>query len=181
MPTFKQFVSTGVVLAAALFLAGMAQAAGPGLGEPATAHDFDVYDSSVLPNGEGLPPGSSSAAQGKAVFEAKCAVCHGANGEGKPADALVGGQGTLNTPKPKKTVGSYWPYATTFFDFVRRAMPYNAPKSLSNDELYGVVAYVLFLNEIVPQDLVLNAQTLPKVAMPNRNGFVNAWPNDQNR
>jgi cytochrome c len=93
-------------------------------------------------------------------------------------DALAGGAGTIVTPKPVKTVGSYWPYATTLYDFIRRAMPFNAPQSLSNDEVYAVSAYVLFLNRLVPADAILDAATLPKVAMPNRDAFVSAFPSD---
>ena len=109
----------------------------------------------------------------KSVFAAKCQACHGEKGAGRPNDALVGGFGTLATAdKPAlKTVGSFWPYATTLFDYTRRAMPWNAPKSLADSEVYAVAAYILHLNDIIPANAVMNAQTLPKVTMPNREGF----------
>jgi cytochrome c len=106
------------------------------------------------------------------VFAAKCAMCHGAAGQGGVGDPLVGGQRTLTSAKPLKTVGSYWPYSTTLFDYIRRAMPYNAPQSLSADEIYAVSAYLLYLNGVVPDSTRLDAKTLPKVKMPNRHGFV---------
>jgi cytochrome c len=106
----------------------------------------------------------------------KCAACHGANGTGKPADTLAGGIGSLSSAAPLKTVGSYWPYATTLFDYVRRAMPYDRPLSLSDNEVYAVSAYILALNGIIGEDATMNAKTLPQVEMPNRNGFVSYWP-----
>jgi S-disulfanyl-L-cysteine oxidoreductase SoxD len=109
---------------------------------------------------------------GAHVFAAKCAACHGAQGEGLIGDALVGGQGSLASASPKRTVGSYWPYATTLFDYIRRAMPYNAPQSLSADEVYSVSAWLLYRNGIVPADTRLDARSLPAVRMPNRDGFV---------
>lgn len=102
----------------------------------------------------------------------KCVSCHGEKGSGKPADALVGGIGSLASHAPLKTVGSYWPYATTLFDYLRRAMPYDKPMSLSSDEVYALSAYILFLNGIVPEDAAMDAMSLPKVEMPNRYGFV---------
>ena len=160
-----------LLLAGALF-AGAAQAQVYGLGKPASPAAIAAWDIDVTPDGAGLPKGSGSVAAGQAVYAAQCAACHGAQGEGKPADALVGGQGTLATGKPVKTIGSFWPYATTVFDFIRRAMPYQAPQSLQPDEVYAVTAYLLHLNGIVPADAVLDAKTLPQVRMPNRDGFV---------
>jgi S-disulfanyl-L-cysteine oxidoreductase SoxD len=145
---------------------------GLNLGRAVTADEIKVWDISIPPSGAGLPPGSGSVPQGAAVYAAKCQACHGANAAGKPVDALVGGQGTLASDNPVRTVGSYWPYATTLFDYVRRAMPTTAPKSLTDDEVYAVSAYVLQLNGIIPQDAVMNAQTLPQVKMPNRDGFI---------
>jgi S-disulfanyl-L-cysteine oxidoreductase SoxD len=147
-----------------------------GFGHPAASQDIAGWDIDVSPSGAGLPPGRGDVRQGAAVFADKCAACHGAHGEGKPMDRLVGGAGTLRDKKPEKTVGSFWPYATTLFDYVRRAMPLNAPQSLNPDEVYAVSAYVLFLNGIVPQDATLDAETLAKVKMPNRVGFVSAYP-----
>jgi len=156
-----------------LVLAGAASAAeSPNLGRPATAEEIAAWDLSIGPDGAGLPPGSGTPRQGEAVFAAKCAACHGENGAGKPNDRLVGGQGTIAADSPVKTVGSYWPYATTIFDYVRRAMPLPQSKSLSNDEVYSVVAYLLRLNGIIAEDDVMNARTLPQVRMPNRDGFV---------
>jgi cytochrome c len=147
-----------------------------GLGKPATPQEIAGWDIDVSPGGAGLPPGRGDVARGEAIFAAKCAACHGAHGEGKPMDRLVGGIGTLGEKKPVKTVGSFWPYATTLFDYVRRAMPLNAPQSLTPDEVYAVSAYVLFLNGIVPQDATLDADNLAKIEMPNRDGFVSAEP-----
>lgn len=149
-----------------------APARGPNLGETPSAAILAAMDTSIPPNGTGLPAGSGDVAQGAKVYTAKCESCHGPKGVGKPADALVGGIGSLASGKPMRTVGSYWPYATTFFDYVRRAMPTNAPQTLSNDEVYAVTAYVLNLNGIVPESAVMNAQTLPQVKMPNRDGFI---------
>ncbi len=146
---------------------------GPKLGKPISAEDLAPWDISIGPDGAGLPPGSGTVKQGEATFAAKCQACHGAKGAGTPNDRLVGGQGSLPGDKPPvKTVGSYWPYATTLFDYIRRAMPLYESKSLTNDEIYGVVAYLLNLNGVIPESETLNAQTLPKVAMPNREGFV---------
>ena len=145
---------------------------GPGLGQPASAAELAAIDIVVPPSGAGLPPGSGDARAGAKVYAAKCESCHGAKGTGKPADALVGGTGSLASPNPVRTVGSYWPYATTLFDYTRRAMPVTAPRSLTNDELYAVTAYVLHLNGIIGETETMNASTLPAVKMPNRNGFV---------
>jgi cytochrome c len=145
-------------------------------GEPVDKAEIARWDISIPPSGENLPQGSGTARQGALVFEQKCQSCHGAKGVGKPADALVGGMGTLASKTPKPTVGSYWPYATTLFDFVRRAMPITNPLSLSDEEVYAVSAYVLYLNGIIGEDVAMNAQTLPQVKMPNRNGFISEWP-----
>src|ERR1700754_1022502 len=123
-------------------------------GRPATSTEIAGWDIDASPDGGGLPPGHGDVREGEAIFAAKCASCHGAHGEGKPMDRLVGGIGTLREKKPEKTVGGFWPYATTLFDFVRRAMPLNAPQSLTPHEVYAVSAYVLFLNGIVPQDTI---------------------------
>jgi cytochrome c len=150
-----------------------ASAQTPKFGKPIAPADIVPWDISVGPDGVGLPPGSGTATQGQAVYAAKCQACHGEKGAGQPNDALVGGIGTLAPGKvPVKTVGSYWPYATTLFDYVRRAMPFRESKSLSADEVYAVSAYILNLNGIVGIDDVLDARTLPKVRMPNRDGFI---------
>lgn len=150
-------------------------AAGPHLGTPVDAATVASWDSSIPPSGKGLPAGQGSVAEGQVIYNQKCVVCHGVNGRGQPADPLTGGIGTLASSKPVKTVASYWPYATTLFDYIRRAMPIVQPRSLSNHEVYALVAYILSVNGIVEKDAVMDAETLPKVKMPNREGFINAW------
>jgi cytochrome c len=147
-------------------------AQGYGLGRPLTAEEIRKHDAMIPPTGTGLPPGSGTAEKGKAIFAAQCARCHGATGREGPNDALVGGAGSLTTAKPRKTVGSYWPYATTVWDYVNRAMPFDRPGVLSPDEVYSVVAYVLQLNGIVSATDVIDAKTLPGIRMPNREGFI---------
>jgi S-disulfanyl-L-cysteine oxidoreductase SoxD len=146
-----------------------------GIGRTATPEEIAGWNIDISPDGAGLPPGHGSVAEGHAIFDEKCAACHGAHGEGKPMDRLVGGFGTVFDVKSERTVGSFWPYATTLFDFVRRAMPFDAPQSLTPDQVYAVCAYVLYLNKLVPEDAVLDAQTLPKIEMPNRFHFVSAF------
>ncbi|WP_439400497.1 c-type cytochrome (plasmid) [Bradyrhizobium sp. PMVTL-01] len=149
----------------------------PNLGKVITPEEVAPWDISISPDGAGLPPGSGTPKQGEAVYASKCLACHGEKGAGKPNDALVGGIGSLVGDKPAvKTVGSFWPYATTIFDYVRRAMPYNESKTLTNDELYAVAAYILQLNGIIGENETMNARTLPKVRMPNRDGFVTFVP-----
>lgn len=143
-----------------------------GIGKPLSERGISSWNIDVDADGAGLPAGSGSVARGRAVYGQTCAACHGDKGQGTPADALVGGIGSLATAKPLKTVGSFWPYATTVFDFINRAMPYNAPKSLSADDVYAVTAYLLYMNGIVSADTVLDARALPAVRMPNREGFV---------
>ena len=149
---------------------------GPNLGVEATPEEIAAWDIGISPDGSELPPGSGSATEGAPVYTAQCLACHGREGEGLLNDQLVGGHGTLDGPAPVKTVGSYWPYATTIFDYVRRAMPYLQPQTLTNDEVYALTAYLLFLNGIIAEDDVMNAQTLPEVKMPNRDSFVLAYP-----
>lgn len=164
----------GVAGLVALVWAGIAQA-GPNLGKPAAKDVVAAWDISIGPDGVGLPSGRGSVRAGAAIFEAQCAICHGAKGEGGKglADALVGGRGSLATPNPVKTVGSFWPYATTLFDYIRRAMPLTTPMSLSNDEVYSVTSYVLWLNGIIKdKNYVLDARKLKSINMPNKNGFI---------
>ncbi len=174
-----------IAVAAAVTLVACAtpqrtEAPPPRFGEPVAAAELAGFDISIPPSGEGLPLGSGTARQGLKVYEQHCLACHGAQGVGKPADALAGGVGSLATKTPLRTVGSYWPYSTTLFDYVRRAMPLNNPLSLTDDEVYAVSAYVLFLNGVVSEDAVMNAQSLPQVKMPNREGFISDWPPRRN-
>lgn len=144
-------------------------------GEPATAADIAKLNIDVMPDGRGAPKGSGNYEKGKAVYTAKCAACHGADlggVKGTGASALIGGRGSLASGSPKKTVESYWPYASTVFDYVKRAMPFNAPGSLSDDEIYAVVAYVLGEANIFSKSATLNAKTLAKIEMPNKDGFI---------
>jgi cytochrome c len=144
-----------------------------GLGRPATAADIAQHGALVGPDGAGLPCGHGTAPQGRGLYMEHCAACHGAKGEGNGSfPALVGGQGTLAAKNPQLTVGSYWPFATTIWDYVNRAMPYPSAGTLKPDEVYALTAYVLAMNHIVPEDFELNEQTLPAVKMPNRGGFV---------
>src|SRR5688572_20963358 len=145
---------------------------GPGLGQPVSAAKIAAIDIVIPPSGAGLPPGGGDARAGAKVYAAKCESCHGAKGAGKPADPLVGGKGTLASANAVRTVGSYWPHATTLFDYTRRAMPVTAPRTLTNDEVYAVTAYVLFINGIIGESETMNSQTLPAVKMPNRDGFI---------
>ena len=174
-----------VVLAAALLGLGAAGAAaaqqGPHLGVPVSPEDIAKWDISIGPNGAGLPPGSGTASSGAGVYQTKCIACHGEKGAGRPSDQLVGGQGTLRDAAPVRTVGSYWPYATTLFDYIRRAMPYVQPQSLSSEEVYSLTAYILFLNGVIGENEVMDATTLPKVVMPNRASFDSAYPEPRRR
>ena len=145
-------------------------------GRPVSAEELTKLDITILPDGSGLPSGSGSVATGAQVFAQKCQGCHGANGVGGPFDRLTGGLGSLTTDKPVKTANSYWPSATTIFDYIRRAMPRTAPKSLTNDETYAITAFLLSVDNLVPHDATLDAKSLPAVKMPNQNGFVAWWP-----
>ena len=169
MSMLKHLVAGAAVIA----FTATASAQAPKFGQPIAPADIAPWDISIGPDGAGLPPGRGTAAQGEAIYAAKCQACHGEKGAGRPNDALVGGKGSLEAGKaPVKTVGSYWPYATTLFDYIRRAMPFLESKSLTNDEAYAVSAYILSLNEIIGKDDVIDAQSLPKVRMPNRDGFT---------
>jgi S-disulfanyl-L-cysteine oxidoreductase SoxD len=149
--------------------------AAPHFGQPADPALIKAWDVSIAPDGKGLPPGRGSVAEGLTVYTQKCVMCHGVNGVGKPADQLTGGVGSLASAAPVKTVSSFWPYATTLFDYIRRAMPVTNPHSLSDRETYAVTAYILSIDGIVKKDAVLDAKSLPKVKMPNRDGFIDAY------
>ncbi|HKW81083.1 MAG TPA: cytochrome c [Casimicrobiaceae bacterium] len=169
--------SLAVAAIALACAAGSASAERPayGFGSTPSADELARF-TSPLPDGRGLPAGSGTVEQGKALYAEQCASCHGANLQGGVGDKLIGGRGTLVNDDPKKspvkTIESYWPYATTIFDYVKRAMPFGAPDSLSNDQVYAVTAYILAEAKIIPADAVIDAKTLPVVKMPNRDGFI---------
>ena len=171
MPTRK--VELAAFTVAMLLCTARAEAQSPyGIGGVATPAEIAGWNIDVGGDGRNLPSGSGTVSHGSEIFAQQCAACHGAKGEGGIGDRLVGGQGTLGTPKPVRTVGSYWPYAPTLFDYIRRAMPQNAPQSLGNDDVYAVSAYVLNLNGLLPADATLDAKSLAAIRMPNRNMFV---------
>ena len=175
--------TVAVSLAALAALAARSAAAqeGPGLGVPITAEDLSPWDISIQPDGTGLPPGSGNAATGAELYAAQCVACHGAGGAGQPNDRLVGGQGTLSQLAQVRTIGSFWPYASTVFDYIRRAMPFHAPQSLSNDQVYALTAYLLAENGIIAKNAKLDARSLARVRMPNRDGFIMAYPERTDR
>ena len=160
----------------ALMVAGAvslgAQSSKYGVGRPATPEEIRDLGSAIAPDGGGLPEGSGTVAAGREVFANRCARCHGPTGEGDVGARLVGGQGTLRTPRPLKTVGSFWPYATTLWDYINRAMPFDQPGLLKPAEVYAVAAFILNLNGIIAVDQVMDSRSLPQVRMPNRDGFV---------
>ena len=159
-------------LGLAAAFAGDLAASAADFGRPATPDMIRLWDIDVRPDGRGLPVASGSVARGQQVYADSCTACHGYRGQGGIGGPLSGGQGTLASDNPIKTVASFWPYATTLFDYVRRAMPNPAPQTLSDDDTYAVVAYILSLDGIVPADATLNRSNLPLIRMPNRNGFV---------
>jgi cytochrome c len=169
----------GILFAGSLVVASQ-QTSGPqtfGIGRPATEAEITRLDIDVRPDGKGLPPGRGTSADGAPVYAARCASCHGKSGKEGPNDILVGRVAGDAFPfgrdaKAAKTIGSYWPYATTLFDYLRRAMPADAPGSLTDNEVYGLTAYLLYLNELVPADAVIDQASLPKVVMPARDRFV---------
>ncbi len=165
------------ILISVLIAAGinpvLAEHQGPGLARPASKADVAAWNLNVFPDGEGLPKGEGNVSEGENIYKNKCIACHGENGLGTGVgDQLAGAQMGLTSEYPEKTIGTYWPYATTIFDFTRRSMPLNAPGSLTNGELYSVTAYLLFLNGIIEEDRIIDAKTLPNIKMPNRNGFI---------
>jgi S-disulfanyl-L-cysteine oxidoreductase SoxD len=171
MPTRR--IELAAFAIALLLCVTSAKAQSPyGIGRIAAPAEIAGWNIDVGDDGSNLPPGSGTVSHGREVFDQQCAACHGAKGEGGIGDQLVGGRGTLATPKPVRTVGSYWPYAPTLFDYIRRAMPQNAPQSLSNDDVYAVSAYILNLNGLLPAGATLDAETLRAVKMPNSGMFV---------
>jgi len=168
------FVAAPIVVAPAVqaFRPAFEQSPTYGVGRAPTADELNAIDIEVMPDGKGLRHGSGTAAAGKDVYTRRCETCHGPTGKEGPQDVLAGGQGSLTTSRPLKTVGSYWPYATTLWDYINRAMPFDHPSTLTADEVYAATAYVLFLNGIVGEHDVVNETTLPRIKMPNRNGFI---------
>jgi S-disulfanyl-L-cysteine oxidoreductase SoxD len=161
-----------VMLAALAGVAGVQAQSLYGIGRTATSAEIAGWNIDIGRDGSGLPSGSGTVKQGREIFAQQCAACHGEKGEGAVGDKLVGGQGTIATAKPVRTVGSFWPYAPTLFDYIRRAMPQNAPQSLSNEDVYAVSAYILNLNGLLTADAALDAKTLAAIKMPNRDKFV---------
>jgi cytochrome c len=173
--------SRGAACAAALLALALGARAGeppqaatkaPRLGRPLGEAEAARRDLDVFPDGRGLPPGRGDAAAGRALYAARCAGCHGKDGRGGTAEELAGAEEPLTARTPDKTIGSYWPYATTVFDFLRRAKPMESPGAFSADELYALTAYLLFLNGLVGEHDAIDATHLPRIRMPNRDGFV---------
>jgi cytochrome c len=166
-----------LVLITALALgSGAAFGQTPGLGKPIPEADVAAWDISAMPDGTGLPPGSGTPAQGAKIFAEKCVACHGENGKGGLYAALIGGLPLTSGIDTPKTIANFWGYSTIVFDFIRRAMPYQQPRTLTNDEAYALTAYVLALNKIIGENDTMSARTLPKVQMPNRDGFIIKFP-----
>ena len=170
-----------LIVAAVLVLGSSAAfAQAPNLGKPINPAEIAAWDINILPDGTGLPPGSGTPAAGSRIYTAKCSVCHGENGKGGPNAALVGGA-PIKDMESVKTIANFWPFATTLFDYIRRAMPFRQPRSLANDEVYALTAYILSLNKLIGENDTMNAQTLPKVRMPNRGGFIIRFPDKLER
>jgi mono/diheme cytochrome c family protein len=168
-----------ILVAVALLLvttATVSLAETPHLGKPLDEAAIANWDISILPDGTGLPKGSGTSAQGAPIFAEKCSACHGDNGRGGAAAALVDDRKLAGISASQKTIKNFWPYATTIFDFIRRAMPFTAPRSLSDDEVYALTAYILAENKLIDANATMNAETLPKVKMPNRDNFLIRFP-----
>jgi S-disulfanyl-L-cysteine oxidoreductase SoxD len=175
MSMHKLPLAVALVLA---FSAATANAQAPKLGQPITEADITAWNIEALPDGKGLPPGNGNAKLGAAIYSQKCALCHGENGVNpRPGYSPLVGPTKFDRIDTMKTV-PYYKYATTLFDVMRRSMPYPIPKTLTNDELYALSAYILFLNKIVGEDEVMDAQSLPRVKMPNRDNFI-VWDQDK--
>ncbi|MGD0848515.1 c-type cytochrome [Bradyrhizobium sp.] len=173
------FTRKGAIAAASLWLAltgGASLAETPNLGKPIDEAAIEAWDISILPDGTGLPKGSGTPAQGAPIYAEKCAACHGDNGKGGEAAALVSDRQLAGISAAQKTIKNFWPYSTTIFDFVRRAMPFQMPRSLTDDEVYALTAYILAENKLIGATDTMDAQTLPKVKMPNRDNFIIRFP-----
>jgi mono/diheme cytochrome c family protein len=170
---------TAVGIVALLCGASGAFAQTPGLGKPISEPDIKAWDIAVLPDGTNLPAGSGTSTQGARIYAEKCVACHGEGGKGGAAPGagpLVGGAPLTNGIETAKTIANYYAYATTVFDYIRRAMPFNAPRSLSDGEVYALTAYILAINKLIGDDDVMDAKTLPRVKMPNRDNFIIPYP-----
>lgn len=172
---FMRKVLSGLCLMGAVTV--QAEIATPHLGQPASKALLNAWNNDIFPDGTGLPLGQGSAAQGKTVYQQYCQSCHGADGKGGAADELAGAVHGLTDNPPDKTIGTYWPYATTIFDFTRRTMPLDRPGILSHDQLYAVTAYLLYLNDLLKLEAVIDAKTLADIKMPNREGFIKSEHN----
>jgi S-disulfanyl-L-cysteine oxidoreductase SoxD len=175
MSTRKNFAA----LVLALSFAGPALAGDTGLGKPISEADIKNWDIAILPDGSNLPPGSGTPAQGATLYAQQCLACHGEGGKGGAAPGagpLVGGQPLSNGIDTPKTIANYYPYATTIFDYIRRGMPFQSPRSLTDDEVYALTAYILALNKLIGENDVIDAKTLPQVKMPNRDNFTLPYP-----
>jgi cytochrome c len=150
----------------------LGQTSNASVGRPPSVDDLRAIDIEVMPDGRGLPPGGATAEAGKVVYATRCAACHGRSGKEGPDDVLAGGRESLKTARPLRTLGSYWPYATTVWDYINRTMPFGRPRSLPADDVYAVTAYLLFLNGIIEEREIVSQTTLPRIRMPNRDGFV---------
>lgn len=148
----------------------------PRLGKRVTNEEIAAWNTSILPDGSNLPAGSGTSAQGAKIFAQKCAACHGENGKGGTASALLPKGPITSINASEKTIGNFWPYASTLFDYIRRAMPWQQPKSLTDDEVYALTAYLLALNKVISENATLDAASLAKIEMPNRNGFIMRFP-----
>jgi S-disulfanyl-L-cysteine oxidoreductase SoxD len=166
----------GWVFALSLVALGSSVAFAQGFGKPISEAEIAAWDISIMPDGTGLPPGGGTPEQGAKIYAAKCALCHGPEAKGETNAALVGGAPLTSGIDTPKTIANFWPYATTLFDFTRRAMPWQQPRTLTDEEVYALTAYILALNKIIGPNDVMNAATLPKVRMPNRDGFIARFP-----
>jgi S-disulfanyl-L-cysteine oxidoreductase SoxD len=179
MSTFKPLSAASLfafIVGSSVALAQSPGVGAPDLGKPLSEADIKAWDITILPDGSNLPPGSGTVAQGTKLFVEKgCVACHGEGGKGGPNAAMATDE-KLDRIEANKTIGNFWGYSTPVFDFIRRAMPYPSPRTLNNDEVYALAAYVLYLNKLIGENDVMNAQTLPKVKMPNRDNFIIKFP-----
>lgn len=173
--TLKPFMVLMLLITSLFCFNIKAEPESPNLGTEITTEELAPYKISVFPNGKRLPKGQGSVSEGKKIYQGKCQACHGEGGVGDSGEQLAGAIHSLTDEWPEKTIGTYWPYATTLFDFTRRSMPMTQPGTLSNNETYALVAYMLFLNKLLPEDAMMNAEALRNFELPNRNGFIDVY------